>query len=203
MEVIILDATTKTLVGVLGGAVSTTQPVFTSHYGDDDGTAFTEGSQDGAFNSTTEVTLVSAPAASTRRTIKNVTVYNSDTASVTFTIKYNDNGTKRNVKAVTLAAGESWDFSLTGTVGPTGATGPTGPTGGTGATGATGATGTTLVLTEAPSNQAYTGTTVSLTYGVSLVPGDLVYFDSTGVVLKADANGSGTYPVMGMAMETA
>lgn len=60
-----------------------------------------------------------------------------------------------------------------------------------------------LVLTEAPSDQAYTGTYVSLTYGESLVPGDPVYFKSDGKVWKADADGTGTYPCMGLAMETA
>lgn len=58
------------------------------------------------------------------------------------------------------------------------------------------------MLTEAPADLAYTGMTVSLTYGESLVPGDIVYFDSTGVVLKADANAAGKFPAMGMAMET-
>jgi hypothetical protein len=58
-------------------------------------------------------------------------------------------------------------------------------------------------LTEAPANQAYSGITVSMTYGESLAAGDLVYFKSDGTVWKADANAAGLYPVMGMAVETA
>ncbi len=99
-------------------------------------------------------------------------------------------------------AGATGFTGFTGSTGATGATGA-GPTGATGATGTTGPTGTTLVLTEAPSNQAYTGITVALTYGESLVPGDPVYFASDGTVKKADADGSGTFPVLGLAMETA
>lgn len=60
-----------------------------------------------------------------------------------------------------------------------------------------------LALTEAPANQSYTGMTVSMIYGESLVPGDLVYFKSDGKVWKADANVVGLYPVMGLALETA
>lgn len=63
--------------------------------------------------------------------------------------------------------------------------------------------GSSLTLTEAPSNQSYTGIIVSLTYGESLVPGDPIYIKSDGKVWKADANGSSTYPCVGLAMETA
>lgn len=66
-----------------------------------------------------------------------------------------------------------------------------------------GSGGTTLTLTETPSDQSYTGTIVSLTYGESLTPGAPVYFASDGTVKKADANGASTYPVIGLAMETA
>lgn len=56
---------------------------------------------------------------------------------------------------------------------------------------------------EVPANQGYTGATIALTYGESLTPGTPVYFKSDGTVMKADANGSGTYPCMGLALETA
>ena len=91
----------------------------------------------------------------------------------------------------------------TGATGLTGNTGATGATGATGGTGTTGPTGTTLVLTEVPSDQSYTGVYVALTYGGSLTPGMPVYYASDGTVKQADANGSGTYPCIGLAMETA
>ena len=60
-----------------------------------------------------------------------------------------------------------------------------------------------MTLTAVPSDQGYTGETVTMTYGESLVPGDVVYVKSDGAVWRADANGTSTYPVFGMAMETA
>ncbi|MBP9715207.1 MAG: hypothetical protein KBD52_01835 [Candidatus Pacebacteria bacterium] len=61
-----------------------------------------------------------------------------------------------------------------------------------------------IKLMEAPTtNQTYSGFTVAMTYGESLVPGDLVYFKSDGKVWKADANAAGLYTVMGLALETA
>ncbi len=97
----------------------------------------------------------------------------------------------------------------TGSTGPNGYTGRTGYTGYTGGyTGYTGPTGYTagssqLVLTEVPSNQAYSGLIVSLTYGASLTPGTPVYYASDSTVKAGDADGSSTYPVIGLAMETA
>ncbi len=108
-------------------------------------------------------------------------------------------------KGDTGTAGAKGDTGTAGAVGATGTAGANGSTGVTGATGVVGATGpgTALILTEAPANQAYTGIQVSLTYGASLTPGMPVYYTSSGDVRAADANGSGTYPVIGLAMESA
>ena len=104
----ILDATTKSIVAVMSGAAATTNPDFTAAYADSTGALFTEGANDGAFNGTSQVTLVSAPAASTRRVIKSLTIKNRDTAAVTITISYNNNSTLRNIAKVTLAVGDTW-----------------------------------------------------------------------------------------------
>lgn len=104
----ILDATTKSIVAVMSGAAATTNPDFTAAYADSTGALFTEGANDGAFNGTSQVTLVSAPAASTRRVIKSLTIKNRDTAAVTITISYNNNSTLRSIARVTLAVGDTW-----------------------------------------------------------------------------------------------
>lgn len=109
----VLDATTKSLQAVMSGAAATTNPSFTAAWGDDTGSAFTEGSTDGAFNGATPVTLVAAPASSTRRTVKSLVITNIDTAPVTITISYNDNATLRTIAAVTLAVGDYWTFEGT------------------------------------------------------------------------------------------
>lgn len=133
MQTLVLAATTSKIVGVLTGAVTTTQPDFTVHYADDTGSAFTEGAQTGTFNSTTQADICTAPASSTRRIIRNIVVYNRDTVSTTFTLKYSDNGTLRFLVAKTLAAGANWDFDPIGPTGAAGTPGSTGPAGSGGA----------------------------------------------------------------------
>jgi hypothetical protein len=105
---LILDATTKSIVVAMSSAAATTNPDFTAAYSDSTGTTFVEGANDGALNGTSSVTLVAAPSASTRRIIKTITIENRDTAAVTLTISYNNNGTLRTVAQVTLAIGDTW-----------------------------------------------------------------------------------------------
>lgn len=100
---IILDATTKTLEIVLGGAVATNQLPVQVAYADITTTTFDPKHNDTASNSTTPVTITSAPAASTQRQIKTINVYNRDTASATVTIQYNNNGTTRILVKIALA----------------------------------------------------------------------------------------------------
>jgi hypothetical protein len=104
----VLDTTTKTLIVNLTAAVATSNPEFTACYADTSANTVVEGSSEGAVNGTTDVTIVAAPAASTRRIVKYITVYNGDTAAVTFNLKYNSNGTQRQIAKVTLQSGETW-----------------------------------------------------------------------------------------------
>ena len=61
-----------------------------------------------------------------------------------------------------------------------------------------------IKLVETPTtNQTASGIIVSMTYGESITIGDLLYFKSDGKVYQADANGTSTYPVMGLALATA
>jgi hypothetical protein len=107
-NMLILDATTKSIVVAMSGVAATTNPDFTAAYADNNGTTFTEGANDGALNGTSSVTLVAAPAASTRRTVKTITIENRDTAAVTLTVSYNNNGTLRTIVKVTLQVGDTW-----------------------------------------------------------------------------------------------
>jgi hypothetical protein len=114
----VLNATTKSIEAVMSGVAGATEPSFTAAWADDTGSAFTEGATDGALNGTTPVTLVAAPAAATRRTIKSITICNIDNAPVTITVSYNDNATLRSIVTVTLAVGDTW--TLDGTYTSTG-----------------------------------------------------------------------------------
>lgn len=108
MGILVLDATTKSIVVAMSGAAATTNPDFTAAWADNNGTTFTEGATDGALNGTSSVTLVAAPAASTRRTVKNITIENRDTAAVTLTVSYNNAATLRTIAKVTLNVGDTW-----------------------------------------------------------------------------------------------
>lgn len=109
---IILDATTKSLQIILSGAVTTTQLPFVASWADHAPAtpAFTPGETDGTSNGTTAVTAVAAPAASVQRQIKQLSVFNSDTAPATVTIRYNNNGTFRTILAATLQVGEKIQY---------------------------------------------------------------------------------------------
>lgn len=110
MNLIVLDATTKKLQLVLGEA-ATTELDYTASWADSTATDVTEGNSNGTSNDTTAVDIVAAPAASTRRIIKDVSVYNNDNISHTFTINYNDNGTTRKIWTGTLTSGSIWYLS--------------------------------------------------------------------------------------------
>lgn len=104
---IILDATIRSLEVVLGGAITTNQLPIVASYVDNTTTTYTPGSSNTATNSTTPVTAVAAPAASTQRQVKLLTIANMDTAAATVTVQYNDNSTLRVLFQVALAVGDN------------------------------------------------------------------------------------------------
>lgn len=108
MNTFVLDATTKSITAVMAGAPATTNPDFTTAYADATATAFIEGSNDGVMNGTTPVTIVAAPAASTRRVIKSITIMNRDTVAVVITLNLVSAGGTRQIVKVTLAVGETF-----------------------------------------------------------------------------------------------
>lgn len=106
---IILDSTTKSVVAKLSAAPATNQPEFTAHYADV-GSSFVEKSEAGTLNGTTEVELVAAPSGTNRRVIKDITIYNADTAEITFILQLKAGGTPRSEYKRTLSPGAT--FSL-------------------------------------------------------------------------------------------
>ena len=183
MAILILNATTKTIVAALSGAITTTNPVFTAAFADNNGSTFTESASDGALNGVTSVTLISAPAASTQRVIKSITIQNADTAAVTVTLSYNNNATLRTIVKVTLAVGDTWttdgtfdtNGSLKQTIGTVNlSTGVTGTlavaNGGTGVTTSTG-TGNVVLSTSPTFTTPALGTPASGTLSSCTVDG--------------------------------
>lgn len=74
--------------------------------------ALTPGSADGVSNDTTDVTVVAAPAASTQRTVGVITVFNSDTASATVTVKYVNGASGRVVYEEAIPVGSTLEIDV-------------------------------------------------------------------------------------------
>ena len=111
---IILDATTKSLEVILGGAVTTNQLDVACHAINilDSTMGVTDiVNTNIATNSTTAVTVMAAPAASNSRTVKSLTVYNKDTVAATVTVRINSNGTFFILVKTTLAVADSLIYS--------------------------------------------------------------------------------------------
>lgn len=194
MGILVLDATTESIVVAMSGAAATTNPDFTSAYADDTGSAFTEGSNDGALNGTNSVTLVAAPAAATRRVVKNITIYNRDTAAVTITVSFNNNSTLRNIAKVTLQVGDTWttdgtfdtNGALKQTLGTVNLASVTGvlpiANGGTGAT--------SFASANIPATNTTNTFTALQTFGAGLTVSSGTLSDSAGDVRSIPQSGS-------------
>ena len=189
MKTLILDGTAISLQAALTTSAATTNPTFITNYADNSGSGITEGATDGVLNGSTDVTIVPAPSGSNRRIIKNITIFNGDTAAVTVLIKYDNNATQRTLVKVTLAVGDTWttegvfdsNGNLKQTIGNVNlATGVTGTlpiaNGGTGTTSTTFANLTSNVTGTLPIGNGGTGQT---TY----TDGQLLIGNSTGNTL--------------------
>ena len=110
---LVLDTTSKTITAVLSTAPATNQPNYVVAWADNNGTTFTEGASDGTTNSTTPVTMVASPAASTRRVIKSIYIQNTDIAQVIVTIGYYNGTNTRVIAKVTLNVGDTWTTDAT------------------------------------------------------------------------------------------
>lgn len=108
MKTLVLDGTAISIQVAMSTSAATTNPTFVSTYADNSGTGITEGATDGALNGSTDVTVVPAPTGSNRRVIKDITIYNGDSAPVTIFVKYDNNATQRTIAKVTLAVGDTW-----------------------------------------------------------------------------------------------
>jgi hypothetical protein len=108
MKTLVLDGTAISIQVAMSGAAATTNPTFVATYADNAGSGITEGATDGALNGSTDVSVVPAPSGSNRRVVKDITIYNGDTAAVTLFVKYDNNATQRTIAKVTLAVGDTW-----------------------------------------------------------------------------------------------
>jgi len=108
MKTLVLDGTTISIQVAMSTSAATTNPTFVASFADNSGSGITEGATDGVLNGSTDVTVVAAPTGANRRVIKDITIFNGDTAAVTVIIKYDNNATQRTLVRVTLAAGDTY-----------------------------------------------------------------------------------------------
>lgn len=106
-----LTATSEKLQAVLAGAITTTQPQAVVCYSDQTSSGYSGGKQVTALNSTVDVDILAAPAASTIRDVDFLSIHNRDSASVTVTIKYDISATDSIIIAVTLATLETLEYT--------------------------------------------------------------------------------------------
>lgn len=108
----ILDATTKKLQVVLAGAITSAQLQVNVSWADtQNGATFVPGSNSAVTNSAVAVDIVAAPAASTQRQVKELTVQNTDSAAAAVTVQTVDGANTRKNIVVTLQTGETLFFS--------------------------------------------------------------------------------------------
>ena len=110
----ILNSTTQTLEIVLGSAVAANECPVTVDYVLFTSSATTPSVQLSTTNSTTAVTVLSAPASSTQYKINGITVANKDTSPITITIQINDNSVIYGVaQSIVIAVGSTLQFTDT------------------------------------------------------------------------------------------
>jgi hypothetical protein len=201
MKTLVLDGTAISIQVAMSTSAATTNPTFVSTYADNAGSGITEGATDGVLNGSTDVTVVPAPTGTNRRVVKDITIYNGDTAAVTIFIKYDNNATQRTITKVTLAVGDTWTTDGTfdtngnlkqtlGTISLTNQVTGTLPVG----NGGTGATTLTGVL-KGNGTSAFTAATAGTDY---VAPGTATTFtadqtfNSTRLKLAGSTSGSAT-----------
>ena len=188
MKTLVLDATTISIQVAMSTSAATTNPTFVATYADNAGSGITEGATDGALNGSTDVTVVPAPSGSNRRVVKDITIYNGDTAAVTLFVKYDNNATQRTIAKVTLAVGDTWTTdgvfdsggnlkTVIGAVSLTSQVSGTLPVG----NGGTGATTLTGVL-KGNGTSAFTAATAGTDY---VAPGGALGTPSSGTLTNA------------------
>ena len=109
-----LDNTNRSIVLNLDSAITTNQAQIVASYSDNNGTTYVGGTQTTLSNSTTQVTLCAAPAASTVRDIDSVVIYNNDTVPMSLNIYLDDNGTLFQLSGAKLQTNETLIYTHAG-----------------------------------------------------------------------------------------
>lgn len=108
----ILSATTQSIEIAKAASTTTTSPEVYVSYVDITTTTFTPGVQRSTLSggAGADTTVVSAPAASTQRQVKYMTIFNRDTVTHTFTVQHDLSGTDFFIAQIMLLANEMAEY---------------------------------------------------------------------------------------------
>ncbi len=106
-KTIVLDSTTKS-ISAFAASVSGAAIDYITTWADSTSSTFVEGESDGQLTNSTPVTIVAAPAASTRRVIKTINLYNAGAYSETVTLTLVNGANTRIIVKVSIAPGVTW-----------------------------------------------------------------------------------------------
>jgi hypothetical protein len=106
-KTIVLDSTAKSLAAFTASSSGAAIDYVTA-WAESTATSFTEGETDGQLTSSTPVTIVSAPASSTRRVIKTINLYNAGAFAEAVTIALVNGANTRVLYKITIQPGVSW-----------------------------------------------------------------------------------------------
>ncbi len=109
---IILKSTTS-LELKLGGSITTSQLPFYVAYVDSTSINYTPSNANGISNNTTVVTMISSPASGETRTIKYISLNNSDSTSVQVILQVNESSTVRKIIDFNLDSGDRLEYTDT------------------------------------------------------------------------------------------
>ena len=167
----LLDTTTRSVEVLLLAAITTNQLEVTANWTDNTGTTFAAGTTRVVTNSTTAVTAVAAPAASTWRKVMEVSIFNADTVTATATVRLNDSGAFSRYVQFVIPTGQTLqytDASGWGLIATVVSIGPAGPAGPAGATGAMGPLASGFAGVNAQSGTTYTPVLADAGYNITL-----------------------------------
>lgn len=109
--IILKDTTSLELK--LGGSVTSSQLPFYVAYVDSTSTNYTPSNTNGTSNNTTVVTIVSAPSSGVVRTIKYISLDNSDSVDTQVILQINESSTIRKIIDFTLETGDRLEYTDT------------------------------------------------------------------------------------------
>lgn len=104
---IVLDTTTRKIQILVDATATTTESPVVASWEDLTTTTNLVGGSQIITTGATAVDAVAVPSASTQRVVKFMSVYNADTVAHSYTFRYNDNGTTRNLFVPLLSPGQT------------------------------------------------------------------------------------------------